>query len=264
MKQYFYMTIHPMEALIASQLEPTAFATYMAVGARKGAAEALIFIQVNEETAQAAPFNWDKARSSCVAHSDGTQKRSFYLSIYRVLENLPAECFEALSLVTRDGRCLELPRTEWENEREQVLQDWQGAGLYKELCPVLPLVISRLKPGEFGNFMTSDETRIKLPALVFADLRMKTNLPGNDLDTHYKNVYDQHPAHLQSCLDEIKQRPDKVAKIVDRTYLKNFSYSLIKNGVFYSKGRKTIFWPMPTLQELKENNYDWGKSANIF
>lgn len=264
MKQYFYMTVFPMEALIASQLEPAEFAAYMAVGARKGSAEALIFIQVNEDAAQGTPFNWDEARVSCVPHPDGTPKRSFYLSIYRVLENLPADCLESLYLVTRDGRCLELSRTEWENEREQVLENWQGAGLYKELCPVLPLVVSRLKPSEFGNFMTSDKTRTKLPALIFADLRMKMDLQEDDVDLRYKNVYEQHPAHLESCLEEIKQRPDKVTKIVDRTYIKSFSYALLKNGVFYSKGRKTIFWPMPPLQELKEKHYDWGKSANVF
>ena len=36
MQTNLYLTVFPMEALIASQLCPEAFAAYMSVGARKG------------------------------------------------------------------------------------------------------------------------------------------------------------------------------------------------------------------------------------
>lgn len=261
MKQNFYMTVFPMEALIASQLEPQAFAAYMAVGARKGSAEALIFIHLKEGV---GPFNWDEARSACVPHADGRPKQSFYLSIYRVLENLPLSALGSLYLVTRDGRSLELKQAVWSQVGAGIPARWQGVGLYKELCPVLPLVVSCLKPGEFGQYMTAPTTRTRLPALLFADLRVIGDLDDLRGSGNIGNVYDQHPEHLRSCIEQIRERPDKVTKIVDRTYFTRFSYGLIDSGVFLSRGGETLFWPMLSAQELKETAYDWGRSADIF
>lgn len=261
MKQNFYMTVFPMEALIASQLEPDAFAAYMAVGARKGSAEALIFIHLKETV---GPFNWDEARAACVPHADGRPKQSFYLSIYRVLENLPLSALGSLYLVTRDGRSLELKQAVWSQASERVLANWPGVGLYKELCPVFPLVVSCLKPTEFGDFMTAALTRTRVPALLFASLRVSENLDDMRGIGNIGNVYDQHPEHLQSCIEQIRERPEKMTKIVDRTHFTRFPYKLIDSGMFLSHGSETLFWPMPDFQQLKETAYDWGRSADIF
>ncbi len=260
MKQYFYMTVFPMEALIASQLEPEAFGAYMSVGARKGSAEALIFIQLNDP---AGPFNWDEARAQCVQHADGRPKNSFYLSIYRVLENMPASALGSLYLVTRDGRSLELKPTAWDPTDDTRPQNWTGVGLYKELCPVLPLVVSTMKPAAFGAFMTAPKTRTRVPALVFADLRIIANLDDLQASGNIGNVYDRNLEHLKSCIEQIRENPEKGTKIVDRTYFTRFSYGLINSGVFLSRPSETMFWAMPDLQTIKETAYDWGRSAEM-
>lgn len=261
MKQYFYLSVFPMEALIASQLEPEAFASYMAVGARKGSAEALIFIQLKEARGS---FNWDEARAKCVPHENGQPKHSFYLSIYRVLEHIPSDALGSLYLVTRDGRSLELKSAVWDNSCDFIPEKWNGVGLYKELCPVLPLVVSHLKPAEFGAYMTAANTRTRVPALLFTDLRIIDDLENLHASGNIGNVYDEHPEHLLTCIQEIRQHPEKGAKIVDRTYSTRCSYSLIHSGFFLSKPQTTFFWPMPSIQSIKETNYDWGRSAELF
>lgn len=260
MKQNFYMTVFPMEALIASQLEPEAFGAYMAVGARKGSAEALIFIHLNEA---AGPFNWDEARARCVPHADGRPKNSFYLSIYRVLENMPLAALGSLYLVTRDGRSLELKQSSWDPADTTLPRHWTGVGLYKELCPVLPLVVSVMKPTAFGAFMTAPNTRTHLPALLFTDLRIVADLDDLQASGNIGNVYDQNLEHLKSCIEQIRENPEKGTKIVDRTYFTRFSYGLIDSGIFLSRQSNSLFWAMPDLQTIKETAYDWGRSAEI-
>jgi len=261
MQQNFYLTVFPMEALIASQLEPEAFGSYMAVGARKGSAEALIFIKLKEPI---GPFDWEDARKQCVPHEDGQPKHSYYLSIYRVLENLLPEALGSIYLVTRDGRSLELPGVDWASCRERIPANWNGVGLYKELCPVLPLVVTSLKPAEFGAYMTSPDTHTRVPALLFADLRVIENLEDLHSSGNIGNVYDRQPEHLRSCIQQIREQPGKYAKIVDRTYTTRFSYNLIDSGFFLCRPESTLFWPMPDVQKIKENNYDWGRSADLY
>ncbi len=261
MQLHFYMTVFPMEALIASQLEPEAFAAYMAVGARKGAAEALVFIEVQQQT---GPFGWEEARRKCVAYPDGSPKQSFYLSIYRVLEKMPPEALGSLYLVCRDGRCLELTQAGCDVARAAITRTWQGVGLYKELCPVTPLVVSCLDPAAFGAFMTDSATRTRLPALLFADLRVVEDLDDLRASGHIGNVYDQRPQHLKNCIQEIREHSYKMTKIVDRTYGQRFAYGLINTGLFLRSEERALFWPMPSVDEIKERAYDWGRSANLF
>src|SRR6056297_2451029 len=131
---HYYFTVFPMEALIASELEPSDFGAYMAVGTRKGSAERLIFIEVNGEWGD--DFDWAYAKENCVHHENGEPKHSLYLGVYRILERIPFKALRSLYLTTRDGRSLELEKCEY----VPPVQD-RNFFIYKELCPVSPLVV---------------------------------------------------------------------------------------------------------------------------
>ena len=259
MSIHYYLTVFPMEALIASELEAVQFGTYMAVGARKGSAEQLMFMKIKGDFT--GPFDWESARKSCVSHPDGQPKHSLYLSIYRVLENIPVEAMGQLYLITRDGRTLQLDRQEYKTPA-----NWPGFALYKELCPVTPLVASKLNPKDFGEYMTNPDNKTSVPTLMFSDIKIIRDLDNLENSGNIGNVYDRHPEHLKSCIDEIRSetKNGKINKIVDRTYGTRFSYQLIDNGIYVSKGKTIIRYPMPDIETLKKNHYDWGKSADIF
>ena len=87
---YFYLTVYPMEAMIASQLAPEAFGAYMAIGDRKGSAESLMFFEVDGE-GLGDSFDLEYARRRVVPHSDGHPKNSVYLSVYQALEATPGK-----------------------------------------------------------------------------------------------------------------------------------------------------------------------------
>ena len=258
METYFYLTVYPMEAMIASQLDPEAFGAYMAIGDRKGSAESLMFLEVNPDMLGDA-FDLEYATRRCVAHSDGRPKHSVYLSVYRALEATPGEALGNLWLVTRDGRGLKLTRDTYRDP-----EDWHGTALYQELCPAHPLVVSSLNPKHFAEYIVEDSSTEKMPSSVFADLSMPDlddpDLTGNT-GGYFVNKYD----HLKSCVEDLQAGKGKLTKVVNRSAASGFNYQVIGRGVYVGGSiAEPVFYHMPSRGELKKTSYDWAKSAQIF
>ncbi|MFW6368771.1 MAG: hypothetical protein ACOCZ9_03435, partial [Spirochaetota bacterium] len=165
MGTHFYVTIFPHEALIASQLDPSAFGRYMSIGSGNGGSyERIIFIEVD---ADCSPyFDWDYARTHCVPHANGEPKHSVWISTYRVLEHVPVSAMKSLSLVTADGRTLTIEQSQAVDAPAD--RDYY---VYLELCPLHPLVTSRLAPARFAAYMTDESNKISVPTVAFADLK---------------------------------------------------------------------------------------------
>ncbi len=117
MKIHYYLTLFPVEALIASQLTPVQFGSYMATGSKKGSFENIIFIELTGEFGDY--FDWKYAHEKCVPHGNGNPKNSLYLSVYRTLEHIPFSVMDTLYLTTRDGRTLPLEKSELERASKQ-------------------------------------------------------------------------------------------------------------------------------------------------
>lgn len=252
---YYYFTVFPMEALIASELAPEEFGNYMAVGSKKGSAEQIIFMEITGGFE--SPFDWAYAEKQCVPHSNGEPKHSVYLSIYRVLEFIPLSAMGPLYLVTKDGRALKLEKSEFCQPKE-----WKGYGLYKELCPVNPLIVSSLNAKYFGKYLIDPSNKVSVPAIIFSDVRV---IDLDDLE-HSGNVgtmYDRKLDHLRACISDIQNGKGKPTKTVDRSFSSKFTYQIIDNGIYAAVGDDIICYAMPDLEELKEHHYDWAKSANI-
>lgn len=254
---HYYLTVSPVEALIASQLTPEQFGSYMAVGYRKGSAEQLIFAEI--EGGFGDHFDWEYAKEKCVTRPNGDPKCTAYLSIYRVLEHIPLQYMKSLFLTTQDGRTLELTQAEFEPA-----EDWMGCALFKELCPTTPLVASRLAPGDFANYMVNETNKIKLPALIFADIRILEQ--GNLRDSgNVGTVSKMELDHIHDCLGQValSGNGSKPTKTVDRSFCGKFTYQTIATGIYAADSTGIIFYPMPDAETLRRDNYDWGRSAYI-
>ncbi|NLA92668.1 MAG: hypothetical protein GX842_04410 [Spirochaetales bacterium] len=254
---YYYLLVSPTEALIASMLDSDAFALYMARGEHNTAKEQLIFVEITGEFG--SDFDWDFARKTCVPHPDGRPKNSVYLSVYRALERVPLEFMGDLFLVTKDGKTLRLKKGLYEEP-----QKWRGYALYKELCPVTPLVASTLLPRAFATYLLDSTRHISVPAIVFADVKLF------DLDDPKKgdeclHLFDKESCeHLRSCFAEIRRTPFKKAKTIDRSYGDKFDYSIIDKGLYFGRAKEgIIFYPLPSVATIREEHFEWGVSANI-
>ncbi len=254
---YFYLTVYPVEALIASQLDPLQFGTYMATGSHKQTADQLVFFEVDAPFDDA--FDWKYAKAECVTHPDGRPKHSVYLGVYRVLERIPVSQLKNVFLVTKDGRTLSLPC-----EKYVKPSSWPGYALYKEICPVSPLVASSLSPAEFGAYLVDQTNKVSVPRIVFADIRI-INLDNPECSGNVGGLYETTKSdHLKECIQQVKDNPGKRSKTVDRSYGLRFSYQSIGSGIFVCDPLSFAFYPMPSVARIKAAHYDWGRSANMY
>ena len=195
-----------------------------------------------------------RARERCRPHSDGSPKRSAYISTYRVLESIPIDALGSLYLTTDDGRVLELKRGEWHGEPERKLN------LYQELCPATPSVASRLQPREFVSAVTDPSTPISFPRIVFADLILNglSNDPnGGDIgDLPYPEI-----SHLRACLHSLLEEQSKATKNVSRRLVGRIHYRTVRSGFFVGDPGGFAFYPMPPLEALEDEHRSWWRSA---
>lgn len=254
---YFYLTVYPVEALIASQLDPSQFGTYMATGSHKQTADQLVFFEVEAPFGEA--FDWEYAKAECITHPDGRLKHSVYLGVYRVLERVPISRLKDVFLVTKDGRTLTLRRGEYCEPSQ-----WPGYALYKEICPVSPLVASALPPQDFGAYLVDQGNKVSVPRIVFADIRI-IDLDNLEFSGNVGSLYGAARSdHLKECIQQVKNNPGKRSKTVGRSYGTKFSYQSIGGGIFISDPKDFAFYPMPSVERIKKEQYDWGRSANMY
>jgi len=254
MEKYLYLSATP-EALIASMLPPEDFGSYLAVGTEKRSRGQAIFFEVDiEKMKDLLPMDYIDSR--CVIINN-RPKRSVYISIYRVLENIPLEALKNLYLVTDDGMVLELKQGVYqENENELELH------LYQELMPVTPRIASSLSPKEFLTYMTGQVEHIRLPKLFFVELSLN-GLATDPINGKADNLPYPNIEHLRDCLIGLKYEPQKIKKTVIRFFQGDFLFRTCKNGFFIGDKDNLLFYPFPSIEELESKYFKWWKSASI-
>jgi hypothetical protein len=251
----FYLSIFPTEALIASQLPPLEFGSYMATGTKNGSFEKLVFIEIDSGFGDY--FDWSHAAERCVPHENGDPKHSVWMSVYRVLENVPFSALKSLYLATNDGRTLEISRRDYSPETES-----SPYWVYQEMCPVHPLVVSTYDPPTFSEYMTHEDIKVAVPVIAFADLKV-IDFDNLEDTGNLGSTYDRNLDHLKDCIRSVTSDHPKKVKNVERSRSESFGYQIINRGIYIGSRRELVFYPMPGLDEIRMNHYDWGKSALI-
>ncbi len=253
METHLYFLLFP-EALVMSMLEPAEFGTYLATGTAKRTREQALYFELNGEL-ESDYFDMEKARKACVPHEDGQPKHTVYVSTYRVLEHIPLDKLGDLWLATRDGRTLVL-------QASDPPADYEGQyHLYQELCPVHPLIASRMNPREFNTFITNPEVRVSVPRVCFVemDLGGLANDPaqGDASNLPYKNI-----AHFRDCLGELAVQ-EKKTKTINRIQHKYVSYRCVKTGFFVGDQTDLRYYRFPSLDEMQRDHHSWWRSAEM-
>lgn len=256
MSIHYYLSIFPLEALIASELDPEAFGVYMATGSHRGSSERHAFIEVEGKLDEA--FDITYAEKKCAASGDERKKSSVYLSVYRSLEKVQLTNMGKLYLVTRDGRSLPLEPELLEGPTQSTKQFY----LYQEMSPMRPVVVTSLAPSQFCRYMTQEETKIHVPRIAFADLRV---IDFDNLDDagNIGNLYHQNINHLKDCIQSVTTKKEKTAKTLDRARVESFTYNLVDTGVYVGDQEGVLYYRMKSLRELQMYHHPWAKSAMI-
>ncbi len=254
MQVHLYLMCYRTEALVASHLSAEEFGAYMAVGTQKRTSGNVAFFEI-DPTLKSEALNLPEALTRCTPHADGSPRRSKYLSIYRVMENIPLTAYGRLYLTTRDGRVLALEGQEYFDGSHSSTP----TNMYVELCPVMPRVVSSLSPSAFCKFITDPKHAIYIPKLFFADTLIDREADGRLA----KYLPYRDPEHIQDCLASIGKDSDKLTKTVDRNPPLVAFYRTIRRGFFLGDQTGVRFYPYPSQEELDEKHHPWWRSASM-
>ena len=253
MAHYIYLSMIP-ESLVISMLPPAEFGSYLAVGTQKRANEQALFFELSSDF-ESEYFDIQNAMQQCVPHEDGQPKHTVYVSVYRVLEHVPMKAFKSLWLVTRDGLTLELNQGSLPKSYEQ------DNYLYQELCPVHPLVASKLTPADFCKFITDPEGGISLPKVCFLDMQLG-NLASEGVKKSVSNLPYKKIDHIRDCLVELSGK-NKTTKTVDRIYEQHMLFRCIESGYYVGNYDTILHYPFPSAEELEKYHHRWWRSAQL-
>jgi hypothetical protein len=247
-----YLSMIP-ESLVASMLPPVAFGRYLAVGSHKRSSSPAIYFEV-DPTFTSDFFNMG-IMEKCVAHPDGSPKHSLYLGIYRVLEHIPLDALGKLYLTTRDGQVLALEQSELPSASSAEHY------LYDEICPVHPLIASKLDPAAFTKFVTDPGSPLCVPKICFAELD-PTAIIGTGRTAESMPAIHNLPERIKECFRELDEA-GKPTKTVDRIRPLAFRWNHIKNGYFVGDGKTLLYYPFPDKDTLDRNHHQWWRSASL-
>lgn len=251
MTVHYYMLCYRFEALVASQLPPEDFGAYMAVGTKKNTHGNMLFFEV-DPAVRSTYFRLNDIPNTCIAHHDGSPKRSKYISTYRVLEHLDTSVLGTLYLTTADGRVLGLNASTY-------IETHNGTSpnLYQELCPVSSMVVSRLDPNAFNAFMTDPNNPVGVPRILFADLLIERSTSGHLAG----NLPYEHPSHIIECIRELDAATLKSTKNVTRAPHLHGFFRTIRRGFFLGDQSDLKYYSFPSKEELDVNHHQWWHSA---
>lgn len=249
-----YLSLIP-QALIASMLTPQEFGSYYAIGQKARTRGEAIFFEVDPGF-RSDDFPFHLIEKRCVPHPDGSPKNSLYLSIYRVLSRIPVSAIGNLYLTTDDGKTLKLQRGAYTPESERKLH------LYQELCPITPMVASRLEAREFCRFITDERTPVHVPRLAFCELILRTLATdpacGDAGELPYPNL-----RHLRDVLESLKKSDEKKCKLFRRHVAEGLFYRTVRGGFFVGDQNEFAYYPMPSLASLEADHHEWWRSAQV-
>jgi hypothetical protein len=253
MKIHYYLICSRFEALVASHLPAEDFGLYLAVGTQKLTSGRVLFLEIDPDKLDRDHFRLHDIEERCKPHPDGSPKRSKYVSVYRAMEFIDLAAYGDLCLTTADGRVLSLSPSEYDPSLDE-----PGPNLYRELCPLVPLVVSGLPPRDFCLSMTDPAAAISVPRLFFADLRLDRDSRGR-IAAHLPYP---DPAHLADCVRQLSvDDGSKKTKTVSRTPSTPGFFRLIRRGFFLGDQRGIKVYRFPSIDDLEIRHARWWRSA---
>lgn len=259
-EKHLYLILYPNEALVASQLSPEAFAKHYSVGSPRHFLGKVVFAEIDAAYRDADDYLRIGQYLGYTQKPEGP-KRTKFVKSYRVLEHIDFSALRRLYLVTTDGAALGLDQSEAPNHDG----DEPRVRVYQELSPLQLLVASNLDPPSFGRYITQESWSKGAPKIFFCqyDIDVEEVVARNETVGYGMGMGplpNVNPTNLPAALKELRAQPDKRTKTISlNPNLDAMSYKAIQPGFWFADRVSTVFYRMPTLDELHEKHYAWWR-----
>ncbi|MFP4494396.1 MAG: hypothetical protein ACLFN3_00605 [Halochromatium sp.] len=255
---HLYQILAPNPALVASQLDPEAFAKHYTAGSVRYYAGKVVFAEIDLDYRHPY-FKIDDALAALQPHPDGRPKATKFISTYRVLEHIDLEAIQRLFLSTPEGYTLGLAPAPYDKTHE--------AGflrIYANIAPLRMLVMSRLDFPAFGKYITDPDFPKGAPKQFYTqvDLDIEHFLEEfEERPTMHPPIPGLHPSNLRAAIMELRAEPSKLTKglRLDSAF-DTIPYKTIRHGFMFASQEATRFFPMPTLDEIEATHYRFWRA----
>jgi hypothetical protein len=257
-RSHLYQILAPNPGLVASQLEPEAFAKHYTAGSIRYYAGKVVFAEIDVNYRHPY-FKIDEALAGLKPHPDGRPKATIFISSYRVLEHIDLNAIERVILSTPEGYTLELEAAPYEKSHEEGF-----LRIYAEIAPLRMLVMSRLDFPAFGKQITDPSFPKGAPKQFYTQIEL-------DIE-HFLEEFEQrpamhppipglHPSNLRAAIMVMRADPTKLTKglKLDSAF-ESIPYKVIRHGFMFASQEATRFFPMPPRAEIESANYRFWRA----
>jgi len=255
---HLYQILAPNPALVASQLDPEAFARHYTAGSVRYYAAIMVFAEIDVNYRHPY-FKIDEALASLKPHPDGRPKATRFISTYRILEHIDPKAMQRVILGTPEGYTLELKPAPYDKTHEDGF-----LRIYAEIAPLRMLVMSRLDFPAFGKFITNPDSPKGAPKQFYTqiDLDIAHFLEEfEERPTMHPPIPDLHPSKLREAIMELRENPDKHTKGLRLdSHFDIIPFKLVRHGFMVASQEETRFFPIPSRDEIEANNYRFWKA----
>ncbi len=256
-QKHLYMIVFPTNALVASQLEPDRFGEHYTIGSAKHFSGKVIFAELDINFRN-PHFEIEEYLEKTVPHSDGSPKKTKFISSYNVLEHVDLDAIKRLFLCTTNGKVLPIESAEYTAYNVPGL-----IRIYQEITPLETLVASNFDQREFGKFITTQTRSKGAPKILFTQVDF--NIDHFFENNRNKEIFNidlpgVNPYRFYDVITELSEKPAKLTKTVSLgSLLREISYKFLRHGFWFAEGDKILFFPMPTEIELENKYFYWWK-----
>ncbi len=257
--KHLYMIVFPINALVASQLEPKEFGEHYTTGSAKHFSGKVIFAELDINF-RSDFFEIEKYLEDTVPHENGSPKKTKFIKSYGVLEHIDLEAINTLHLCTSDGKVLSIQPAEYTAVNEPGL-----IRTYQEITPLETLIVSTLDQRKFGKFITTQTTSKGAPKICFTQIEFNIKQFKEKNKNHeifHIDLPSVNPYRMYDCITELETIPEKTNKTVGLgSLLRDISYKFLRHGFWFVDKDTFRFFPMPSVAELEDKHFYWWKSV---
>jgi hypothetical protein len=133
--------------------------------------------------------------------------------------------------------------------------------LYQELCPVHPLIASRMNAKEFNGFITNPEIAVSVPRICFVEMDL-AELAYEPAAGEASNLPYSNLGHIKDCLLELATK-NKTTKTINRIQHEHIPYRCIKKGFYVGDETGMLYYPFPSVKDMEKHHHYWWRSAEL-
>lgn len=256
--KHLYMILYPNCSLVGSQYSPEQFAKHYMSGSTRYYTGKLVFAEIDINFRNPY-FKIDKGLEELVPHPDGRPKATKFICSYRVLEHIDFGAIKSLYLSTPEGYILEL------KEGTHDAPHLPGfLRTFAEIEPLHMLVLTKYNFVEFGKNITDPNNTKGAPKFFYTQIELDTK---EFLKEFEENPFMQpplltiHPSKLRDAIHELSVHEEKNTKgLALNCPLDQIPYKMIRHGFMFASQEETLYFPMPSLEEIERTNYRFWRS----